>query len=82
MTQEKLNEANSLSKEIDKLKGLCQFMNGVIAKYNFKPPTRISGFYLYYDNRCEYTLNEEDAECVYNAFKARIKELTDKFDSI
>lgn len=82
MTQEKLNEANSLSKEIDKLKGLCQFMESKIAIYDFDPPIRDSGFRLYYHSQHEYTFNEAEVKYICSALKIRLKELTDKFDSL
>lgn len=82
MTQEKLYEINCLSNEIKRLKELCQTMDSHIAKYNYEPPTRMSGFDLSYQSEYKITLNEAEVKLVCDMFKIRLKELCDEFEKM
>lgn len=82
MTREQLYEATQLLKEIDRTKELIQFMVSKIAKYNFEPPTRMSGFDLYYNSELKTVLNEAEIKLIYKALKTRLEELLNEFQSL
>lgn len=79
MTKDLLFEANQLSKEIDKTKELIQFLESKIAQYRFEPPTRMSGFSLYYDSNHHSVLNEVEVKLICKALRTRLGELSEEF---
>ena len=82
MTRDQLFKANELSKQIDNTKKLIQFMESKIAKYNFEPPTRISGFDLCYRGELDTQLNEAEIKVICRALRTRLEELTKEFKSL
>lgn len=82
MTQEKLQQANDLIEEINRLKGLCIFIESKIKNYDFNPPTKASEFYLHYQSRHETTFNEAEMKLIHDVLRIRLKELTKEFTSL
>lgn len=82
MTRDQLFEANQLSKEIDRTKELIQFLESKIAKYSFEPPTRMSGFSLYYDSNHHSILNEAEIKLICTSLREKLGELTEEFKSL
>lgn len=82
MTREKVNYINSLLKEIIRLEELCSFMDAQIKKYEFNPPTRMSGFYLCFNSEYKETFREVEVKIIHDALKTRLKGLMDELDAL
>lgn len=58
-------------------------MESKIAKYDFEPPTRMSGFYLYYNSSGrKANLNEAEVKIICNALRVRLGDLAEKFEAL
>ena len=51
-------------------------MDSEIEKYEFDPPTRMTGFDLVFSGDHKKNLNEEEVELVRNIFKSEIEKIT------
>lgn len=82
MSKEELYKAKTIIDEINKLDEICETLNDEIEQYSFEPPTRMTSFDLFYQNKHKKNLNEGEVKSLHDILKSEIDKLTKELKQI